>query len=226
MNNFKYKKYIHNDVVKPSEFITSPLVFNGIFNGVNKSQYPSMTYSGKMKDIPGLCGVRCIDYVLKYFKCNFSFEEVFKACSGIEKSNENDRLIDGIGEKTIMDVITKLGELQVLEIQIEEEKKLNLIFRPCDSILIANVTELDQETNQFGSHWIVIVDIEKDTGKILVADSSFRKEKSGGLLIYSWSDLSKIFRDLETGEYNSDETEILPPSTWYFGYAIKVTRKK
>ncbi|MEI6886794.1 MAG: hypothetical protein WCK31_00995 [bacterium] len=228
MSNFKYIKYVRNDVVKSSEFVTSPKIFTDNFKGVNftSSPYIKMSYAGKLRDIPGLCGIRSVDYTLNYLSKKIGFEEVFYECSKSNELNGNISVYEGIGEKTIMEVLVKLGNLEVSEVQIQNENEFNNIFKQSGNILVANVTELDNETNEFGSHWVTVVDVDIQTKEILVADPSFRKEKSGGLLIYSWNDFNKIFRDLESGEFNKEETEVLPISNWYFGYGIKVNKKK
>lgn len=182
-----------------------------------------MCNEGPRKDHRNLCLVRVCDYILKEFRkiqdpkgIEVAYSKCRKVHTSIHRRDRNFTL--GLYYTEAPTVLRKEG-LFVQEYTCNSIDDLTNILKIPGVRVLCNVLEPDFEnpTNPPGSHWVVAV--KNDGDNIVVADSSYRDGKTGGILSYPKEEFAKIFKD-ETLKSNKRRREYLS------GYCMIVSDKE
>ena len=182
-----------------------------------------MCNEGPRKDQPYLCGVRIVDYVLKYFRkipLLNDITEAFELCKKyhLKEYPKDPEIKEGL-YWTIMQEALKEKRLKVDDYSCKTIDDLFELLKRPNTLVICSVSEVNfnnlSETPE--SHWVVA--IKTDGDNVIVADSTYREGKTGGILTYSKEEFKKIFRDQVFG--STDENPI-----YEFGYCMIVSDKE
>lgn len=182
-----------------------------------------MCNEGARKDQPSLCGVRIVDYVLKFFKKisqTRDITEAFELCKKFHLKDYPDDpdIKEGLYWTIMQDALKEKG-LKVKNYSCKTVDDLFELLKRPNILVICSVSEVNfknlSETPE--SHWIV--SIKTDGDNVIVADSTYRDGRTGGILTYPKEEFNKIFRD-QTIE-STDEKPI-----YEFGYCMIVSDKE
>jgi hypothetical protein len=193
------------------------------YENAHKDGIAPMCNEGARKDQPSLCGVRIVDYVLKFFKRisqTRDITEAFELCNKYHLKIYPDDSEISVGLYwTVMQDALKEKRLKVEDYSCKTVDDLFELLKRPNTLVICSVSEVnfDKPSEPPESHWVLA--IKTDGDNVIVADSTYRDGKTGGILTYPKEEFNKIFRD-QTLESTTEKP------IYEFGYCMIVSDKE